>query len=321
MRRILVLRGGALGDFIVTLPALAQLRRRWPEARIELVGNATAAQLARARGFLDAVHSQHEARWSPLFGETPLPPDLSAWLGAFDLVVNYWPDPDGALRRRFPLRRDQVFLTADAMPARAPAAAHYCEPLRQLGLETAERWVRLAPLAREADTASSSPDPTSPRPILVHPGSGSPRKNWPLENWRTILAELPRPVALVLGEAERARWSSVRSSRQTGLSAQVESRDAGLEVGPAIPSLVERPLEELVARFAACRLFLGHDSGISHLAAACGARCVLLFGPTEPALWAPPAPNVRVLRCSGDLASIPIAEVRQAVSAALADPP
>ena len=46
MRRILVLRGGALGDFIVTLPALALLRRRWPAARIELTGNSTAAQLA-----------------------------------------------------------------------------------------------------------------------------------------------------------------------------------------------------------------------------------------------------------------------------------
>src|ERR1044071_6481045 len=118
MKNILVLRGGALGDFIVTLPALALLRQRWPDARIELVGNATAAQLARERELIDVVHSQHEARWSCLFGDASarLPSEFAAWLATFDLVLNYWPDPDGELRRRFPSRSGQVFLGAPAMP-------------------------------------------------------------------------------------------------------------------------------------------------------------------------------------------------------------
>ena len=49
MRRLLILRGGALGDFLVTLPALALLRQRWPDAEIELIGNPVAAALAQAR--------------------------------------------------------------------------------------------------------------------------------------------------------------------------------------------------------------------------------------------------------------------------------
>ncbi|MGH7957364.1 MAG: glycosyltransferase family 9 protein, partial [Opitutaceae bacterium] len=129
MERILVLRGGALGDFIVTLPALALLRERWPRARIELAGNATAAQLALARGLIDAAHSQHEARWAGLFNDALLPPDFAAWLDGFELVLNYWPDPDGSIGRRFPTRAGQQFMPASALPARAPAAAHYCEPL------------------------------------------------------------------------------------------------------------------------------------------------------------------------------------------------
>ena len=84
MQKILVLRGGALGDFIVTLPALARLRQRWPAARIELAGNATAAELARSRGMLDTVHSQHEARWGALFNDAPLPAPFSSWLASFD---------------------------------------------------------------------------------------------------------------------------------------------------------------------------------------------------------------------------------------------
>ncbi len=78
--RILVLRGGALGDFLVTLPALARLRQQWPEARLELAGNATAAALAVRQGLLDAAHSQHEARWSALYADAPLPAAFAEWL-------------------------------------------------------------------------------------------------------------------------------------------------------------------------------------------------------------------------------------------------
>lgn len=287
MRKILVLRGGALGDFIVTLPALAALRRRWPEARIELAGNATAAALARTRGLLDAVHSQHEARWAALYGDAPLAPAFAAWLGEFDLVLSFWPDPDGDLRRRFPLRAGQRFLHGDALPTRAPAAAHYAAPLRELGIGTTDLHYTLAtPPVDRSDAA---------RPIALHPGSGSPRKNWPAENWRALIARLDAPVSLIVGEAERAAWADFAAPRVTVLHAP--------------------PLEDLAAHLAGCRHFLGHDSGIGHLAAACGVPCTLLFGPTDPAMWAPPAPHVRVLRRGDALAAITVDDVLAALAA------
>lgn len=287
MDRILVLRGGALGDFLVTLPALALLRERWPGAEIHLVGNATAAQLALARGLVSAVHSQHEARWSALYGAGPLPPAFAGWLAEFDLVLSYWPDPDGALRACFPRRARQTFLSADAMPRVAPAAAHYCAPLAELGLRPAEFLFRLRPLAGSAER--------EPRPqITVHPGSGSRRKNWPPDRWLELLPQLPGPVTLVLGEAEQHDWP--------------------VTVAPAVFRITCAPLETLVEHLAATRLFLGHDSGISHLAAACGAPCLLLFGPTDPAVWAPPSPETRVLRPPAGLAALDVTEVAQAVA-------
>ena len=80
-----------------------------------------------------------------------------------------------------------------------------------------------------------------------------------------------------------------------------------------------QPLETLVTHFASCRLFLGHDSGISHLAAACGVPSILLFGPTDPAMWAPPSPRVRVLRRGATLDAISFAEVQEAVTKQLAE--
>lgn len=285
MRRFLVLRGGALGDFIVTLPALDLLRQRWPAARIELIGNATAAAVARPRGLLDAVHSQHEGRWRALYGTAPLPRPLADWLASFDLVVNYWPDPDGELRRRFPQHPGQTFLFADALPATAPAAAHYCRPLSQIGITPRNFRFSLA-------TPCPTTNPAS-EPLLIHPGSGSPDKNWPTENWIALLRLLPPPVELVLGEAEADRWPDSRL--------------------PGIPRLAHRPLEELISRFSRCRCFLGHDSGISHLAAACGAPCLLLFGPTDPALWAPPGLHVQTIRRGPSLAAITVDEVARAL--------
>lgn len=322
MKKVLVLRGGALGDLIVTLPALALLRTRWPQARIELAGNATAGQLAAARGLVDAVHSQHEARWAGLFAQAPLSTQFADWLAGFDLVLSYWPDPDDELKRRFPLHGKQQFLTAAAMPTRAPAAMHYCEPLRAFGLEARETLFRLSSLS-PADARGSAEGTGLPTfgPakdfIALHPGSGSPRKNWPAENWRRLMGHLPSPVSVVLGEAERAAWGSSPLFNHTRAASGDRPGYEPLHVKNPLP-LINRPLEELVHHFAQCRLFLGHDSGIAHLAAASGAHCVLLFGPTEPAMWAPPAPSVRVIR-RFDLAKLPVGDVRRAVEEALAD--
>ena len=65
-------------------------------------------------------------------------------------------------------------------------------------------------------------------------------------------------------------------------------------------------------------IFVGHDSGISHLAAAAGANCILLFGPTDPEVWGPRNENVRVIRApNGKIGSVAVEAVEEAVAAAL----
>lgn len=288
--RILVLRGGAIGDFLITLPALQLLRDSWPDARIELVGHAAAASLGVGAGVIDAIHSQHEARWSALFRDGALPAALAAWLAEFDLVLNYWPDADGALARRFPLRPGQQFLSAPAQPAVAPAARHFCESLRALGLSTSDFRSRLH-LPSANDLGPSTSDLR--RPLALHPGSGSPRKNWPLECWAQLCARLPPPLLIVGGEADTAALESLAGFGRTARNL---------------------PLPELALALSHCRLFLGHDSGISHLAAAVGTPCVLLFGPTDPAMWAPPGDHVRVIRRGDSPAAISVDDVLDALA-------
>lgn len=288
MKKILVLRGGALGDFIVTLPILARLREAWPGAEITLVGNATAAALGRDAGLIDHVESQHAARWAALYGAAPLPEDFAHALAAFDLVLNYWPDPDGELCRRFPRHRGQQFRSTAAMPEIAPAAAHYVTPLCSFGVQPGPLWHSLGTPASDART------------IAIHPGSGSRAKNWPLSRWTELCVwltqELRAELLVVTGEADE---TAARALKNFGAHAHA------------------LPLAQLVERFRHCRLFLGHDSGISHLAAACTVPSILLFGPTDPAVWAPPAPHVTVIQSGGALDSISLAPVQQAVRTAL----
>ena len=117
-----------------------------------------------------------------------------------------------------------------------------------------------------------------PRFLAVHPGSGSPSKNWPTSRFLEAAGRLagPEPWLLVAGPAE-----------------------AGLEAPRGAILAREWPLRVLGAALARAGLFLGNDSGVSHLAAAAGAPTLALFGPTDPALWAPVGPRVTTLRAPG----------------------
>jgi ADP-heptose:LPS heptosyltransferase len=119
--------------------------------------------------------------------------------------------------------------------------------------------------------------------ILVHPGSGSPAKNWPVERFAEVIGALPVPIGLILGEAD-------------------ETADAMLD--KAYPRLCRRPLGVLAERLAGCRAYLGNDSGISHLAGLSGARTVVMFGPTDPRVWRPLGPRVSVLGFDASAATV-----------------
>ena len=282
MRSLLVLRGGALGDLIVTLPLLEALRKRWPGSRIELCGNQKAAVLALEAGLLDQAHDQNEARWGALYSADPLPSGFASFLRGFDLVMSFWPDPAGDIARRFPLRPDQVFLSGGAEPQTSPASRHFLAPLAPFGVLNPARNVILR-------------HDVVPTPRLVlHPGSGSRRKNWPIEHWQQLAArlfsEFTCEIAVVCGLAETQ-----------------------LPLGPDYPTYYDLPLPALTDLLSTSALFIGHDSGVSHLAAAAGTPSLLLFGPTNPARWAPPGLHVHVVHEGPELASLSVETVFERV--------
>src|SRR5512135_221280 len=93
--RILVIRGGAIGDFVLTLPAIAALRERFPKVHLEVLGYPHIAQLALAGGLVNAVRpieSQPLAGFFALGGT--LAEDWRDYFSDFDVIVSYLYDPD-----------------------------------------------------------------------------------------------------------------------------------------------------------------------------------------------------------------------------------
>jgi heptosyltransferase-3 len=306
MNRILVIRGGAIGDFVLTLPAIKLLRDNFPHAHLEILGYRHIVALAENRFYADAVRSIEYGALAGFFArEATVTSELTSYFRGFDLVVSYLFDPDQVFEEN--VRRCGVENFLACSPKFGPhehAAKQLARPLQELGLNLDDSAARLFPSADDRAFADAFLIGASRPIVAIHPGSGGESKNWPAEKWLQ-LAERFRgsdnaPSLLIAGgEADGQQLAQLRSALP----------------GSSLCFAENLSLPHLAALFEQSSLFLGHDSGISHIAAAVGATCILLFGPSDPAVWAPANAGVRVLRASrGIIADLPVEEVMRAVS-------
>jgi len=199
--RLLILRGGALGDFLVTLPVLTALRARWPDGYLELVGYPHYAELARAAGLVDRVTSLHGARIARLYAlDAQLPDDLVTWIRSFDFILTFLHDPEGVVQDNLKRAGARTVLYTTPLVTRSHAVDHLLKPLESLAIYAAGAAPRLI-------LPPGEPARTPPYAVL-HPGSGSARKNAPLEIFLRLARALEQdrgwtPIFLT-GEAEQA---------------------------------------------------------------------------------------------------------------------
>lgn len=284
---ILVIRGGALGDFILTLPAIRMLRERFPGCSLEILGYRHIAALAEGRFYADSTRS---IEYGPLAGffnpRAGLDSALCEYFAGFQQVISYIYDPDSLFEGG--LRRAGVRNLTSASPKiteEEHAARQLARPLEQLAGCLANPAAQIFPSAQDLFDAqtvlSKSPGPR----VAIHPGSGGERKNWPLPRWLELQRELlddarAGHLLVIGGESDSGQLSRMKLTEPAERQTILENLS----------------LPVLGAILSQCALFVGHDSGISHLAAASGIPCLLLFGPTNPDVWAPANDAVVVLR-------------------------
>ena len=267
--QILVLRPGALGDTVVTEPVIASLRAAFPLSDIRIVGRTDYLPLLVGEGLADGCTSMDDAAFLPLFGDGP-PPEC-------DVMLAFLPDEEGTLRAKLerPGRQAVVF---DPRPHGGPHIVdHLLGALEPLGVPVLRRRPQVACRSEWRDAAMAL---VGGEYAVVHPGSGGRAKLWGPEKWAAVIDGLrPLPVVVTQGEAD------------DGII------DALLALAPEEPTVVrDQPITTVAGVLARAKAYVGCDSGVTHLAAALGAPTVAIFGPTDPAVWAPRGRLVRVLR-------------------------
>jgi heptosyltransferase-2 len=294
----------------LTLPALRALREAYPRAHLEILGYKHIVALAEHRGYAQAVRSIEYGPLSSFFARnSELPSDLANYFASFDLILSYLYDPDRIFETN--LRRcgvEDLILGPGKLATSEHAAVQLARPLAELGIETHDLAAKIF-LSRQDRQVATEFLRDCARPIVaLHPGSGSEQKNWRLENWVQLGGALL--------EADSFRGSLVVVSGESDEPAIAEL-EAIWKNTARVRFAKNLPLPHLAALLEHT-IFIGHDSGISHLAAAAGANCILLFGPTDPQIWAPRRENVKIIRpSSGRVADVDVTEVQHALASLL----
>ncbi len=267
---IVIFRPGALGDTILTGDALVAIRSRWPDHRLELIGNAQAGALLAAAGLVDRVTSFDSTDVTELYsagGDVP-----TRWRSA-DLAVLWLPTPDPVQSALRAAGARHVIWGHPFPPAGVHAADHLLATLGPIGIGPDRlRW--FIPGRTPGPRLMAS---VGQRIALVHPGSGAPGKNWPPERFAALIHRL------------RSAEFTVRVLRGPADHEAVRRLERILKT--RMPPIVEpAKTDELIANLAAAAVFVGNDSGVSHLSARLEVPTVAVFGTTDPRQWAPRGP-------------------------------
>jgi ADP-heptose:LPS heptosyltransferase len=272
-------RALGLGDFLTGIPALRALARAFPDHRRVLAAPAAIAPLAALSGAVDAV-----ADVAPL---APLPGDLHA----ADVAVNLHgrgPQSHEVLLASRPDRLvafgcDDPLVDGPRWRADEHEVARWCRLLSESGIPADPRELDLAapPLPRQLQQAGGA--------TVIHPGAASGSRRWPASRWSAV------------AKAERAAGRRVLI---TGSAAERELADAvaasaGLEREAVLAGRTD--LTDLAAVVGAAGRVACGDTGVAHMATALEVPSVVLFGPTPPSEWGPPAdrPWHRALSAGG----------------------
>jgi ADP-heptose:LPS heptosyltransferase len=294
VQSILVIHQGALGDFILALPAFETLRKAFPDAKSVIMGYPRILELVERRYYAEEILSIDQKGMATFFvREGSLDFTLSQFFKTFDLMVVFGKDGEGTvignLRRvcqgrlvpinSFPPWDDRVHLTDHLLKQFAQFGLRISQPNPRLHLKDSDReWARDFWTRKGVDREKRS------KVIILHPGSGSKKKAWPLDRFLSLAHALQdhfdSKILIVLGPAEGPEVHKAFG----GMGSNSFIQAKGLT------------LLQLASVMEGCWFFIGNDSGVSHMAAALGLPVIAIFGPTDPTVWSPRGEKTFVVR-------------------------
>jgi heptosyltransferase-3 len=305
IQRAVILQPGALGDSILTLPLVKLMKETLDLGGVDIIGHTEYVGILPERTCVDGIRSIDSAQLHRLFVE-PAKFDLADRdplihvFADYSWIVSFLAEPDSDFEQNLIFTANCSHSAEVISLALKPPAAggrHIAEfyieqfarqselPLEQAGVKEKDILIKVteADRDRSVDLLDQTRIDLSKRLVVLHPGSGGPKKCWHLENFVTVAKELRGrdiEVLFLLGpaEVERLRPAEKMYLHSTAACAAHLS------------------LAQVVALLSGADAFVGNDSGVTHLAAGMGLRTIALFGPTDPSVYKPLGPSVTVLR-------------------------
>ncbi|MDE2887947.1 MAG: glycosyltransferase family 9 protein [Gemmatimonadota bacterium] len=296
-KQISMIRSGAIGDFVLTLPAVNALRAAYPRSCLRLIGSPSILRLACVENVVDINSAAVAGLYNPV---GPVPDRTRALFSDVDLLIAYAVDPDRSLQSRLAeIVRGRAIVYDPRPTGGVHVVEHLLTPLRRMGIPTPDPNPRIRLDVDELAHAGEilAKHCLSTPLVAVHPGSGGREKCWPLTSYFKLAQRLVNHRAGVLA-----------------VCGPVE-RDVVDELPAHLPRLVPPDLRTLAALLRGADLFIGNDSGPGHIAAAVGTPTLTLFGPTDAETWAPRHPLARILKAPGG--HLPALSVEAVLNAAL----
>ena len=282
---ILVIRPGAIGDVLLTFPILKLLKEHYTNAHIRLVSNAQVLPLALAFGVSEEVFDFQGIQWSELFAANGIcTPTTRELLGQTDLAICWLRDPDGIIEHNLRAAGVKRLIIAPGRPPEGERIYIIDYLAHTVGLQNVG-----AQFISPSTLWLTRPDckETLKQYIAIHPGSGGEQKCWPISSFAAVIKRLwqqNHPVLLLEGSADTERLHDLLQLLSSPPTSEI------------LKVLTNAPLLEVARHLRQCKLYLGNDSGITHLAAMLGVPTVAIFGPSDPAVWRPVGPSVIVIR-------------------------
>lgn len=293
-QKLLIIHQGAIGDLILSLPAFAAIRKAFQGHSLEILGYRRTLNLIHKRFYADSVSSIDRASCAQLYQDDGIEaPELLEYLAPFATIIVF-----GGRRQEILVRNISRATAAQVFripPFPGSAGVHVVdfqlEHLRRCGIKPGgavpELFLSDADMARAGSfLRARGIDFEKMMLTAIHPGSGSSRKNWPSENFIALINRLSgmRQCCFLL----------IEGPAEEELAAALQE-----QLAPMRLLWVRQPeLVLLAALLKHCSLYIGNDSGVTHIAAALGIPVIALFGPTDPGVWGPRGQHVCILRGS-----------------------
>jgi ADP-heptose:LPS heptosyltransferase len=288
--RILVIRYSGLGDFILSIPFLSNLRQSFPDAHIELASHSSHFNLIRGMNLIDKYISEEKLGLYYLYSESPeIVIDHGFDPSNYDLILPFTKHNSIMVRNLLKMTRrvhpiepippsDSNVHVIDFLLAQVPEGIRNYSSIPRISLKDEDLELGNAFISKNYPIITKEKDI-----IAIHPGSGSPKKNWPVESFVKLIYQLIKDKMgvpfLIEGPADGEIIFRIKEL-----------------MGMEIPEVVKfMDLVNLSSFLNSVSIYIGNDSGVTHLASALGCKIVALFGPSHPGVWAPKGDFVKVL--------------------------